>query len=63
MKNITLAAVFAMVALPAFSGNLSDPVVEPMVSIETIEAETVTWDHGLLVPLFALLFAAVAVSK
>ncbi len=63
MKNITLAAVFAMAALPAFSGNLSDPVVEPMVSIETVEAGTVSSDHGILVPLFLLLIVAAVATN
>ena len=59
MKNITLAAVFAVAALPAFSGSLSDPVVEPAV----IEADTVSSSDDILVPIFALLLFGAAVLK
>lgn len=63
MKKITLAAAFTLAAFPALSGNLSDPVVEPMVSIETIEAGTVASDHGILVPIFVLLIIGAAIAN
>jgi len=59
MKNLTLAAVFAVAALPAFSGNLSEPVVEPSV----IEAETVATDHQWVGLMLLGLVVAAAVSN
>lgn len=63
MKKLTLAAAFAVAAFPAFSGSLSDPIVEPMVTAQAVETGTVSSDGGILVPLMALLFFAVAATK
>jgi len=63
MKKLTLAAAFAVAAFPALSGNLSDPIVEPVVTADVIEAGTVSSDSGILVPLMALLFFAAAAAK
>ncbi len=63
MKKLTLAAAFAVAAFPAFSGSLSDLIVEPMVTAEVVQTGTVSSDGGMLVPLLALLFFAAAATK
>lgn len=61
-KVIAIAAVATFVASSAFAGSLVEPEMEPMV--EAMEEDTnASSDHGLLVPLLALLaVAAVAAS-
>ena len=63
MKKLTLAAAFAVAAFPAFSGSLSDPIAEPKVTAQAVETGTVSSDGGVLVPLMALLFFAIATAK
>ncbi|PIE16934.1 MAG: hypothetical protein CSA68_00360 [Rhodobacterales bacterium] len=63
MKKLTLAAVFAAIAFPAVSGNLSQPVMEPKVTLQTIEAGTSSSSQGILVPVFLLLTFGAALAN
>ncbi len=63
MKKLTLAAIFAAAAFPAISGNLNQPVMEPKVTLETIEAGTASSNDGILVPIFLLLTIGAAVAQ
>ena len=61
MKNIVLAAAFAVSASSAFAGNMSEPMVEPEVIIE--ETSSSSSAGGIILPLMALLLLAAAASN
>jgi hypothetical protein len=61
MKNIVLAAAFAVSASSAFAGNMSEPMVEPEVIIE--ETSSSSSAGGIILPLMAILLLAAAASN
>ncbi|MEM8981064.1 MAG: hypothetical protein AAGD04_16425 [Pseudomonadota bacterium] len=55
---------FTLLAAPALAGGLSDPEVEPPVmEKDTMMEKASTSDHGILVPIFALIMLAATASN
>ena len=63
MKHLTIAAVFAALVSPAFAGGYDETVMEEPVTAEMIETDTASSNGGILVPIMALIFFAVAASN
>lgn len=59
MKKILLGTALALLASSAFAGALVEPIVEPELIIEQTAASS--FDHGIIVPIFFLLFLGISV--
>ena len=60
MKKFALAAAFGVAASTAFAGNISEPVMEPVIIMEETASSS---DGGLILPLMILILVAAASSS
>ncbi len=59
MKKFALAAAFGVAASTAFAGNISEPLMEPVIIMEETASSS---DGGLILPLIILILVAAALS-
>lgn len=60
---VTTTAVLALSAMAATAGGLGEPIMEPIMEPEVVEAATSSSAGGIIVPLLLLLLIAAAVSS